>query len=109
MSPRRGGPTPYLRLNTATKATQGAAVYMSVMAHGLSIRQAAALHGLSLTTAWRRFWWYADWTLPDRYGVKTTRIPPQRGTRACPRGRPWIKELDDPGGPLHIRTRGIPR
>jgi hypothetical protein len=101
MSPRRAGPTPYLRLDLFTKATQGQAVYLSVMADGLSLRQAAAVHGLTVTTAWRRYWWFADWTLPNRYGVKASRLPPQRGTRACPRGRPWIKELDDVGGPLH--------
>lgn len=100
--PRRGGPYPRLRLDAGVKAEQGLAVAELVIGKGLSFRQAANRLGLSLTTAWRRYWWFMDSTLPSRWGVKgRRRLPPQRGTRACPRGRPFIKELDGPGGPLH--------
>lgn len=101
MSPQRGGPYPYLRLDLSTKATQGVAAVELVLGQGLTFRQAATTMGLSVSTCWRRYWWAMDWTLPNQYGVKAGRLPPMRGTRACPRGRPWIEELDGPGGPLH--------
>lgn len=105
MSPRRGGPTPYLRLDLGTKAAQGLAV-LELVTNGATIRTAAAQTGLSPSTAWRRLWWLRDYVLPRLYGVEARRLPPQRGTRACPRGRPWISELDGPGGPLHQRGTG---
>jgi hypothetical protein len=74
-------------------------------ATGQSIRKAAAELGMSPSTAWRRWWFYIDFTLPERYGVKRGRIPPQRGTRACPRGRPYQDVLDGPGGPLYQGPR----
>ena len=101
MSPKRGGPYPHLRLDFTTKGNQGLAVMELVYGQGLSFRQAARQLGLSTTTAWRRHYWVQDWLLPGRYGVRSSAIPPQRGTRACPRGRPWIEKLDGPGGPLH--------
>lgn len=101
-SARRGGPYPRLRLDVGTKATEGLAVVELVLGRGLTFRQAAAQLGMSTATAWRRYWWFMDWLLPERWGVRSRRIPPQRGTRACPRGRPWIAELDGPGGPLHL-------
>lgn len=101
-SARRGGPYPRLRLDMGTKATEGLAVVELVLGRGLTFRQAAAQLGMSTATAWRRYWWFMDWLLPERWGVRSRRIPPQRGTRACPRGRPWIAELDGPGGPLHL-------
>lgn len=101
MSPRRAGPTPYCRLDLTTKVDQGMAVVELVLGRGYSFRQAAAELGMSVTTTWRRGRWVQDWLLPERYGVRASRLPPQRGTGACPRGRPWIKELDGPGGPLH--------
>lgn len=100
MSPRQAGPTPYRRIPIETKATQGLAVLELVVA-GASIRTAAAQTGLSPTTAWRRVHWLRDWLLPGLYGVTARRMPPQRGTALCPRGRPYIEELDGPGGPLH--------
>ncbi|MFG3235004.1 hypothetical protein ACGFZG_25010 [Streptomyces antibioticus] len=100
MSPRQAGPTPYRRVPAITKATQGLAV-LELVAAGASIRAAAAATGLSPVTAWRRAWWLRDLMLPELYGVKTRRLPPQRGTARCPKGRPWIEELDGPGGPLH--------
>jgi len=99
-SSQRGGPYPYLRLDFSIKATQGFAVFERVMA-GASFRQAAAALDLSLTTAWRRYWWFMDWTLPGFYGCRDGPIPPQRGTRACPRGRPFLPTLDGPEGPFH--------
>ncbi|MGW6924483.1 winged helix-turn-helix domain-containing protein [Streptomyces sp. NPDC054950] len=99
---RRGGPYPHLRVPIDIKATQGAAVLELVTA-GATIREAATATGLSPSTAWRRMWFVRDWTLPAYYGIDSKRIPPMRGTRACPRGRPWIPELDGPGGPLDRR------
>lgn len=91
--PRRGGPYPRLRLDLAVKVEQGHAVVRLILA-GHSIRQAAAALGLSVTTAWRRYWFVMDWTLPQHYGRPPGPIPPQRGTRACPRGRPFLPTLD---------------
>jgi hypothetical protein len=50
---------------------------------------------MSVTTCWRRYWFWMDWTLPLLYGKRISTIPPQRGTRACPAGRPWIKAVDE--------------
>jgi hypothetical protein len=93
---RRGGPTPYLRLNLATKVEQGAAMWHLHHTRGLSIRAAARALGLSETTGWRRYWFLADFTLPGHYGKPAGPIPPQRGTAACPRGRPRLPTLDGP-------------
>jgi hypothetical protein len=98
--PRRGGPYPRLRLDIAVKWSQGSDVVQLVSGRGISFRQAARQLGLSTTTAWRRYWWWMDSTLPERWGAKPGPIPPQRGTRACPRGRPYLPTLDGPGGPL---------
>lgn len=68
---------------------------------GASFRQAAAACGLTTTTAWRRYHWFVDWMRPSLYGCREGPIPPQRGTAACPRGRPYSPTLDGPGGPLH--------
>lgn len=91
--PRRGGPYPHLRLSLVTKVEQGNAV-IRLVARGHSIRSAAAVLGLSVTTAWRRYWFVMDWTLPHMYGKPTGPLPPQRGTRACPQGRPYLPTLD---------------
>jgi hypothetical protein len=93
---RRGGPTPYLRLDLAVKANEGLAV-ARLVADGASIRQAAAKLGISRMTAWRRYWFLHDWTLPEYFGRPTGPIPPQRSTRACPRGRPFLPTLDARG------------
>ncbi len=95
MPPRRGGPTPYVRLDTAIKARDGRRV-AELMAHGLSVRAAAETLGMSATTAWRRYWWLQDWTLPGSYGLPLGAPPPMRGTRACPHGRPCRPTLDHP-------------
>jgi hypothetical protein len=100
---RRSGPTPYSRLALGTKATQGLAVFERVLG-GATFRQAANDCGLSLTTAWRRYHWFADWTLPAYYGQPHGPIPPQRGTAACPRGRPYLPTVDGPGRPLDRST-----
>lgn len=99
--PRRGGPYPRLRLDLGIKVTEGLAVVELVLGEGRTFRQAAAMLGMSPTTAWRRYHWLLDWSLAERWGVRSRRLPPMRGTRACPRGRPWIAELDDVGGPLY--------
>ncbi|HET9255761.1 MAG TPA: hypothetical protein VFO16_11225 [Pseudonocardiaceae bacterium] len=90
---RRGGPTPYLRLNLAVKVGQGAEAHRLHTA-GFTFAEVAERLGVSLTTAWRRCRWYEDWTRPATVGLPIRRIPPQRGTRACPRGRPCIPEVD---------------
>lgn len=89
----RGGPYLRLRLDAGVKLTQGYAVVRLVTA-GHSIRSAAAALGMSPSTAWRRYWFAMDWTLPAYYGREWGPVPPQRGTRACPRGRPWLPTLD---------------
>lgn len=99
---RRGGPVPYLRTPLDIKVREGLAVLERVTA-GATFRQAAAELGLSLTTAWRRYWFVLDWTLPGHYGQPSGPIPPLRGTAACPRGRPWMPTLDGPGRPLGRR------
>lgn len=99
--PRRGGPYPHLRLDFGVKVDEGMRVVELVLGEGRSFRQAAAALGLSVSTCWRRYHFVLDWLLPEQYGLRSRRLPPQRGTRACPRGRPWIQELDGPGGPLY--------
>jgi hypothetical protein len=103
---RRGGPYPHLRLDSAVKADQGFAVLQLVLGQGKTFSQAGTALGLSTTTAWRRYHWFLDWTLPERWGREASRLPPQRGTRACPRGRPFIAELDGPGGVFYELTKG---
>lgn len=92
---RRGGPTPYLRLDLAVKVDQSAETHRLHTA-GFTFVEVAERLGMSLTTAWRRCRWFEDWTRPAESGLPIRRIPPQRGTRACPRGRPCIPELDHP-------------
>jgi hypothetical protein len=90
---RRGGPYPRLRLDLIVKIEQGMQV-LKLTQGGASFAAAGAALGLSATTAWRRWWFIQDWTLPGFYGHRSTEIPPQRGTRACPRGRPCLPALD---------------
>lgn len=94
MTLARGGPYPRLRLDLVIKEHQGRRMAELVHRKGLSIRQAAVELGLSPTTGWRRYWWWMDWTLPLYHGRPVGPIPPQRGTRRCPRGRPWLPTLD---------------
>jgi hypothetical protein len=101
MTRRRGGPTPRLRLALATKVDQGSRAHQLHQA-GLSFAEIGEQPGLSETTAWRRCRWYEDWTLPATVGLPIRRIPPQRGTAACPRGRPCVPEVDHPE--LHAPT-----
>jgi hypothetical protein len=92
---RRGGPYPHLRLNFVVKHDQGKQMYLLIHT-GHSFREAAAITGLSLTTAWRRYWFFSDWQLPRSWGKPITTIPPQRGTKAHPGGgRPWIRSIDE--------------
>jgi hypothetical protein len=92
---RRGGPTPYLRLDLGVRVDQATQVNR-LHGDGATFAQIAERTGLSLTTCWRRFWWYRDWSEPAKVARPIRRIPPQRGTAACPRGRPCIPELDHP-------------
>lgn len=91
--PAQGGPYPHLRLPLHVKVDEGMAVFRIVSAGG-SISSAARMLGMSTTTAWRRYWFVMDWTLPGTYGRSAGPIPPQRGTRACPNGRPYLPTLD---------------
>lgn len=93
---KRGGPYPYLRLDLTTKVAEGVAV-ARLVASGASFRSAATQLDMSLTTAWRRFHFVMDWTLPRHFGRPYGPIPPMRGTRACPSGRPWLPTLDGRG------------
>lgn len=91
---RRGGPWIHQRLDLYTKVEQGWEV-TKLIHSGLSFRQASAQLGMSLTTAWRRYWFFEDyWALPRFYGRPSGPVPPQRGTRECPRGRPWLPTVD---------------
>ena len=91
---RRGGPYPRLRLRLDTKVEQGMQVF-ELRRAGLTFAEAGARVGVSAATAWRRFWFIMDWTLPGYYGHRgRIEIPPQRGTRACPRGRPCLPAID---------------
>lgn len=91
---QRGGPYPHVRLDLSVKADQGLAVMRLVLGEHYTFRQAAAALDMSLTTAWRRFWFVLDLMTPERHGCKPGPVPPQRGTRACPRGRPWMPTYD---------------
>jgi hypothetical protein len=91
---RRGGPYPHLRLDLGVKVEQGHAVCQLHLGEHLPIREAARRLGLSTTTAWRRYWFVMDSSLPAYYGKPSGPIPPQRGTRACPNGRPYLPTLD---------------
>lgn len=103
---KRGGPYPHLRLDLGTKVLQGVAAVDLVLGQGRSFREAAAALDLSLTTCWRRFWFVMDMGTPERNGCKPGPIPPQRGTRACPRGRPWMPTYD---GRRSSTDQGAPR
>jgi hypothetical protein len=66
---------------------------------GVPIRAVTAELGMSATTAWRRFWWFQDAVMyPQLRALPRDHVPPQRGTRECPRGEPPIL-VRDPTGP----------
>lgn len=104
----RGGPTPYLRLELAIKVEQATRAYRLHIA-GLTFEEIGVRMGVSTTTAWRRCHWYEDWTRPAMAGLRIRRIPPQRGTRACPRGRPCIPEVNHPELAIQPRWCGAQR
>jgi hypothetical protein len=90
---RRGGPAPGNRLDLAVKVGQGTEAHRLHTA-GFTFAEVADRLGVSLTTAWRRGRWFEDWTRPATIGLPIRRVPAQRGTRACPRGRPCCPEVD---------------
>jgi len=88
-TPAHTGPYSRLRGNYAVWLQQGRQAWEMVIFGPYSVRDAAAILGLSPTTTWRRAWWYEDWiALPTYYGYEPGPVPHQRGTRAVPRGRP---------------------
>lgn len=96
--PPRGGSIPHTTLNFVVKAEQGGRAYdLHQLGGGASFRDIGTHLRVSATTAWRRYWWYTDWiALPHYYGLPFGPVPPQRGTRRIPRGRPCIPALDHP-------------
>lgn len=94
-TPASTGPYTRLRLDPVKQYTEARAAYELIELRGVSVRQAAEALGMSPTTAWRRARWYWDWAIgPTVYGLPHGPPPQQRGTRACPRGRPVILPMD---------------
>lgn len=93
--PGRGGSRAYTSLDVGIKVREGTEV-LRLRRNGHTFTEIGARLGLSATTAWRRYWWLLDWTLPSHYGLPNGPIPPLRGTRAVPRGRPCLPTLDHP-------------
>ncbi|HET9254890.1 MAG TPA: AsnC family protein [Pseudonocardiaceae bacterium] len=86
---RRGGPSLRARLPVEVKIWQGTEVYVLRYGHRLSFRAIGRQLGISTTTAWRRCWFYQDFVMyPQLRGLPRDHVPPQRGTRECPRGEP---------------------
>lgn len=93
---RRGGPFPHLALSTTVKLDQGRQA-VQLRTEGWSFRQIAPVIGVSPATAWRRFWWLLDATVPQSQGLSPDFRLPQRHTSAHPSGdRPWIDAVDGP-------------
>lgn len=111
-TPAHTGPYARLRSSDTVRIAEAAEAWRLVNVEKLSIRQAADVLGMSVTTTWRRERWYGDWTLgPDMYGLPYGPYPHQRGTRACPNGRPVIlphdardvfRQLLDDGVPAYV-------
>lgn len=94
---RRAGPELHRRLNSALVLALGQQLADGYYEQRLTIRQLADAHGLSTTTCWRRLHLYLDWTLPLYNGNPLPhRLPAQRGTEACPSGRPAVPGHDGP-------------
>ncbi len=94
----RGGPSPHARVCSVKKAEQGREAWVLHFGQHLGFREIGAHLGVSATTAWRRFWFWCDYLdHPKRWGMQRDHVPPQRGTRECPRGAPPI--LDRPPAP----------
>lgn len=104
LTTRRAGPHPHLAHRQAVRIDQAIRVSDLVIG-GASFRQAAAACGLSVTTAWRRYWLVWDWTTPTLTGRSRGPIPPQRHTRRSPGGdRPCLPTIDHP---LMFRRPGV--
>jgi hypothetical protein len=93
-TPAWTGPYSRLRSNEFVRQQQAYRAWRLTELGGMSIRDAAETLGMSVTTTWRRARWFADYTLNSFYGLPNGPVPHQRGTRACPRGRPIILPLD---------------
>lgn len=95
-TPASAGPYAKLRVNIVDRYQQGYAAWRLIVIGNTPVRAAAAQLGLSPTTAWRRAWWFNDVDLNRRYGFPPGPPPHQRGTRAVPRGRPYVLPMDAP-------------
>lgn len=92
-----GGPYLARRLPLEQKLDEGRQVWLRHVIAGEPIRQVAAELGLSTSTAWRRSWFYTDVMVwPTARELPRSHVPPQRGTRACPRGEPPTLERISP-------------
>lgn len=88
------GPYSRTRVNEAVRIPQAAKAWELIEGRGMTVRQAAQVLGMSVTTTWRRARWFGDWTLNSFYGLPLGPKPHQRGTRACPSGRPIVLPVD---------------
>lgn len=89
------GPYSRVRIDEWRRQTEAADAWRLIFARHMTVRQAADALGLSPTTAWRRAWWWHDYTLHSIYGLPPGPPPQQRGTRAVPRGRPVLPHDTD--------------
>lgn len=88
-TPAHTGPYSRLRGNYTQWIGPARQAWEMVIVGPYTVREAAAVLGMSPTTTWRRAWWFEDWiALPRYYGYEPGPVPHQRGTRAVPRGRP---------------------
>ena len=106
-TPAHTGQYSRLRGNYLLWLEQGRIAWPLIVLRQGSVRTAAAILGVSPTTAWRRAWWYHDWIIINRWaGLQPGPVPHQRGTRAVPNGRPYSLPRDAPELLLNIRGRG---
>jgi hypothetical protein len=95
MTLRRGGPSPLARLRVEVKLQQGHRAVVAYPGQGRTYADIGAELGVSATTARRRHWWFFDQVLyPRGDRVPWGPVPVQRGTRECPKRRPFLPTRD---------------